>query len=257
QFFVFKNTFLLKIDRSRTLGSIVLLLLRAIAREVISVSLPSLPPAPPDYPSHSRRLVEAAFLASTSALIWLTTVYINPTGPFLRLFFSMPVALAVVRWGRRTGNITLAVTTLLLTVLMGPTRSVVYFMPYGCLGLWLGRLWRSRRSWYWSIPTGAALNTFGLIFQFALSSLLVGENLWRYLILQLTTLTNWLLDWTLGWLGIYISASTWGVTVTAIAMLAAHSLLYVFFVHVIAYLVLEKLGSPISEPPRWVKPLME
>lgn len=42
-----------------------------------------------------------------------------------------------------------------------------------------------------------------------------------------------------------------------IAMLAAHSLLHVFFVHVIAYLIFEKLGSPISEPPRWVKPLME
>lgn len=221
------------------------------------MSSPALPPPPPDYPSRSRQLVEAAFLASTSAIIWLTTVYINPTGPFLRLFFSLPVALAVVRWNVRTGKVALTVTTLLLTVLLGPTRSISYFMPYGCLGLWLGGAWRSRRSWYWSILIGAGLNTFGLIFQIALSSLLVGENLWSYLILQLTNLTNWLLDIGLSWLGVYLSAPVWFVSVTAIVLLAVHSLLYLFFVHVMAALVLERLGCPISAPPHWVKPLME
>ncbi|MEM9156098.1 MAG: DUF2232 domain-containing protein [Cyanobacteria bacterium P01_F01_bin.33] len=221
------------------------------------MSLPALPPPPPDYPSRSRRLVEAAFLASTSAIIWLTTVYVNPTGPFLRLFFSLPVALAVLRWNPRTGKIALTVTTLLLTVLLGPTRSVVYLMPYGCLGLWLGHAWRSRRSWYWSVLTGAGLNTLGLIFQLTLSSLLVGENLWAYLILQLTNLANWFLDISLGWLGIYLSAPVWVVSATAIVLLSVHSLLYLFFVHVMAALVLERLGCPISAPPRWVQPLME
>ncbi len=211
---------------------------------------PLLPPKPdPLY------LVESAFLASSGALVWLLSY--TPISPFARLFYSVPVALAVLRWNQRTGLLTLTVTGLLLTILLGPTRSVLYIMPYGLLGLWCGICWQRGRSWYISLLSGAALNTFGLVFHFLLSSLLVGENLWTYLTIQLTNFTNWILDVGLSWLGIYVVANPWALQVTVVGFIALNSLIYVFTVHLVSALVMERLRCPLPPPPRWVQFLLE
>jgi uncharacterized protein YybS (DUF2232 family) len=200
--------------------------------------------------------VETAFLASTSALVWLLTIYFTPTEPVLRLFFPLPVALAVLRWDVRTGRMTLLVSTLLLTLLLGPTRSILYLLPYGLLGLWLGGLWQRRASWYLSTLVGTAIGTCGLIFQLLLSSLLVGENVWAYIILQLTGFVNWLLDWSLGWLGLQLVAPAWLVQLAMVGFVGLNSLVYAFTVHLVAALVMERLRYPLPKPPRWVQHLL-
>ncbi|MEM1368795.1 MAG: DUF2232 domain-containing protein, partial [Cyanobacteria bacterium P01_H01_bin.15] len=75
-------------------------------------------------------LTETAFLASAGALVWLINYYF-PLGPVLRVFFSVPVALIFLRRGMRAAWMGALVTTLLLTVLMGPARSIIFLMPYG------------------------------------------------------------------------------------------------------------------------------
>lgn len=45
--------------------------------------------------------VETAFLASTASLLWLIDYYF-PTGPVLRVFFPLPIALVYLRWGARS-----------------------------------------------------------------------------------------------------------------------------------------------------------
>ena len=202
------------------------------------------------------RLVEISFLSSAAALAWVVTIYLNPTLPLLRLFFPLPVAISILRWDWRTGRMSLAVSTLLLTVLIGPTRSVVYLMPYGLLGFLCGSLWQKHYSWYWSVLLGSLLSTLGLIFQLALSSVLVGENLWAFFTLQLAGFTNWLLDVTLGRLGIHMAASTLAIQMAIVALVLVNSLVYVFTVHLVAALVMEKLGKPLPPPPKWVQVLL-
>lgn len=221
-----------------------------------AVSSPKLPPVDPSPRQQALRLVEIAFLASTAALAWVVTIYLNPTLPLLRLFFPLPVAIAIMRWDWRTGRMALAVSTLLLTVLIGPTRSIIYLMPYGLLGFLCGWMWQQQLSWYCSVLCGAALSTLGLIFQLALSSLLVGENLWAFFTLQLTGFANWLLDVTLGWFGIHVAASAFTIQVAIVAIVAVNSLVYVFTVHLVAALVMEKLGKTLPPPPTWVQSLL-
>jgi uncharacterized protein YybS (DUF2232 family) len=216
----------------------------------------SLPPpqlSPP--PSDPLYLVESAFLASTAVLVWLLSY--SPLGPFVRLFFGIPVALGVMRWDPRTGLLTLVVSGLLLTIILGPTRSVLYVVPYGILGYWCGRLWRQGSSWYLSVLTGAGISTFGLMFQFLLSSLLVGENLWAYLTIQLTGFTNWILDLALSGLGIYVVAQTWMIQISVVGFIALNSVIYVFTVHLVAALVMERLKCPLPLPPKWVQFLLD
>ncbi|NES71958.1 MAG: DUF2232 domain-containing protein, partial [Okeania sp. SIO2D1] len=70
-------------------------------------------------------LVETAFLASTASLIWFINYYF-PLGPLLRVFFPVPIALLYLRWGNRAAWMGAAVSGLLLSVLMGPTRSILF-----------------------------------------------------------------------------------------------------------------------------------
>ena len=188
--------------------------------------------------------------------MWLVSIYLNPALPLVRLFFPLPVAIAVLRWDVRAGQKCLAVSTLLLTVLLGPTRSIIYLMPYGTMGLWLGWQWQRRQSWVYSVGTGSLLSSFGLIFQLLLSSLLVGENLWALFTLQLTGLVNWLLDVSLSWLGIHLVATVALVQLTIVGLVVVNSIIYVFTLHLVAALVVEKLGQSLPPPPRWVEFLL-
>ncbi|MFQ3585911.1 MAG: DUF2232 domain-containing protein, partial [Cyanobacteriota bacterium] len=111
--------------------------------------------------------------------------------------------------------------------------------------------------WYVSVLSGALISAFGLIFQLLLSSLLVGENLWTYVTIQLTSLTNWLLDVSLSWLGVYWVAEPWMIQVVVVGFIGFNSLIYVFTVHLVAALVMEHFRCPLPPPPKWVQFLLD
>jgi len=198
------------------------------------------------------RLVETAFLASTASLIWLVNYYF-PLGPLLRVFFPIPIALVYLRWGNRAAWMTALVSGLLLSVLMGPTRSILYVIPFGIMGVALGGLWRRKASWSLSISVGALIGTVGFFFRFWLLSALVGQDLWIYVTTQVTEIVEWVFV-KLGWLSVP-SLSTIGAI--AAAMILLNNIVYLFVVHLVALLLLDRLGNPIPRPPRWVQLLID
>lgn len=204
-------------------------------------------------------MVETAFLASAASLIWLVNAYFPP-GPLLRIVFPLPIALIYLRWGGRAAWMGALVSGLLLAVLMGPPRSLLFLMPYGVLGVQLGWLWRRGASWYASIGLGALLSALGFFVRIWLLSLMLGEDLWVYLINQMTQLLNWglekLVNW--GWLGweVLSQSNLLVVQGMAIAMVLTSSMVYLFTVHLAAWLLLERLGAPMPSPPSWVQRLL-
>ena len=198
------------------------------------------------------RLVETAFLASTASLIWLVNYYF-PLGPLLRVFFPIPIALVYLRWGNRAAWMTALVSGLLLSVLMGPTRSILYVMPFGIMGVALGGLWRRKASWSLSISVGALIGTVGFFFRFWLLSALVGQDLWVYVTTQVTEIVEWVFV-KLGWLSVP-SLNTIGAI--AAGMILVNNIVYLFVVHLVALLLLDRLGNPIPRPPRWVQLLID
>ncbi len=198
------------------------------------------------------RLVETAFLASTASLIWLVNYYF-PLGPLLRVFFPIPIALVYLRWGNRAAWMAALVSGLLLSVLMGPTRSILYVIPFGIMGVALGGLWRRKASWSLSISLGAVIGTVGFFFRFWLLSALVGQDLWVYVTAQVTEIVEWAFV-KLGWLNVP-SLSTIGAI--AAGMILVNNIVYLFVVHLVALLLLDRLGNPIPRPPRWVQLLID
>ncbi len=220
-----------------------------------------------DGPDMSHRLkagplamVETAFLASTAALIWLVNTYFPP-GPILRMLFPLPTALVYLRWGPRAAWMSALVSGLLLSVLMGPPRSLLFLIPYALLGVQLGFFWRRRASWYWSIAVGALLGTVGFFFRLWLSSVLVGEDLWVYLTTQASQMLNWGLERLVGLgllnVGVLGQANVEAVQLLALLSVIASNVVYMFTVHLAAWLLLGRLGAKLPDPPGWVQDLLK
>lgn len=198
------------------------------------------------------RMVETAFLASTASLIWFINFYF-PLGPVLRIFFPVPIALVYLRWGRRAAWMAAVTSGLLLAVLMGPVRSLLFVMPYAFMGVLLGTTWNRRVPWIVSITLGMLLGTLGAFFRVWLLSVLSGEDLWVYAINQVTELAEWLFLK----LGLLVSPSVFWIQIGAIALILLNNFIYLFIVHIAAWLLLDRLGNPIPRPPRWVQILMD
>jgi uncharacterized protein YybS (DUF2232 family) len=197
-------------------------------------------------------MVETAFLASAAGLIWLVNFYF-PLGPILRVFFPIPIALIYLRWGNRAAWMGALVAGLLLSVLMGPPRSLLFIMPFGMMGVLLGMLWRRRASWGISIALGTILGALGFFFRVWLVSILLGDDLWQYATIQVTDL----IDRVCVFFNILFQPTLGLVQAIAVVMVIISNFVYLFAVHLVAWLLLDRLGNPISRPPKWVQVLME
>jgi uncharacterized protein YybS (DUF2232 family) len=226
------------------------------------LAVPPQHPTPPDKqqstPAHLApgkppiMLVETAFLASTASLLWLMNYYF-PVGPIFKFFFPIPIALIYLRWGKRAGWMTAIVSGLLLSVLMGPTRSILFLIPYGAIGVQLGACWRRRAGWLTSISLGALLDCLGIFFRFWLTSLLLGEDLWQYTMARIRDLSEWIFIQ----LGILAEPSLLVIQLLAIGLILLNNFVYIFVVHLVALLLFERLGNPIPKPPAWVETLLD
>jgi len=197
-------------------------------------------------------MVETAFLASAASLIWLVNFYFS-IGPILRIFFPIPIALIYMRWGSRAAWMGALVSGLLLSVLMGPPRSLMFIIPFGVMGVLLGWLWRRKAAWAMAIALGSILGTFGAFFRIWLTSLLLGDDLWLYSTTQATNL----IDWVCLRLGILFQPTLAFIQGLIVLLVVINSVIYLFVVHLVAWFLFDRLQSPIPRPPKWVQVLME
>ncbi|MEQ8541105.1 MAG: DUF2232 domain-containing protein [Coleofasciculus sp. D1-CHI-01] len=197
-------------------------------------------------------MVETAFLASTASLIWLINYYF-PLGPVLKMFFPVPIALVYMRRGNRASWMAALVSGLLLSVLQGPTRSILFLIPYGLMGVQLGALWKRQANWLFSIGIGTLLGTLGFFFRFWLLSILLSEDLWVYVMTQITELV----EWGFVKLGLLAQPSLMLIQVVAIVAIVVNNAIYLFVVHLVALLIFDRLKNPIPRPPQWVQVLLD
>ncbi|MEQ9480777.1 DUF2232 domain-containing protein [Coleofasciculus sp. F4-SAH-05] len=197
-------------------------------------------------------MVETAFLASTASLIWLINYYF-PLGPVLKMFFPVPIALVYMRRGNRASWMAALVSGLLLSVLQGPTRSILFLIPYGLMGVQLGALWKRQANWLFSIGIGTLLGTLGFFFRFWLLSILLSEDLWVYVMTQITELV----EWGFVKLGLLAQPSLTLIQVVAIVAIVINNAIYLFVVHLVALLIFDRLKNPIPRPPQWVQVLLD
>ena len=192
------------------------------------------------------RLVEGAYLAAATGLIWLALYYLPVGGALFRLALPLPLILLQLRRGNRSGAEGLLLSVLLLTALMGPLRGPLLLFPYGLLSLWLGWSWCRGISWWLSWSGGIVLGTAGFLVRVLVLSLLVGENLW----VVITRAGSALLDRLIAALHLPITPDLTQVQLMALLLVMVQEVIYVLSLHALAYWIFPRLKSPIPEPPR-------
>ena len=202
---------------------------------------------PPALSRHQAiRLVEGAYLAATTGLIWLALYYLPVGGALFRLALPLPLALLQLRRGGRSGVEGLLLSVLLMTALMGPVRGPLLLFPYGILALWLGWCWGRGFSWWLSWSVGVVLGTLGFLMRVLVLSLLVGENLW----VVITRAGAGMLERVITLLHLPISADLASVQLMALLLVVLQELIYVLSLHALAFWIFPRLRSSIPGPPR-------
>jgi len=203
-------------------------------------------------PRQARQLMDTAYLAAATALLWAALYYLPVGSPLFRLALPLPLTLLQLRHGWRCALEGVAVTSLLLVALMGPIRGPLVLFPYGLMALWLGWGWRQRLSWWITLPVGALIGAFGFLVRLAVLSVLIGENLW----VLITTAASQLLDRFTDALGLGAGLDLAQVQGAALGLVLVQNLLVVFCLHAVAYWIFPRLQSPISEPPSVLQALV-
>ena len=208
---------------------------------------------PPPLSRHQAiRLVEGAYLAATTGLIWLALYYLPVGGALFRLALPLPLALLQLRRGGRSGVEGLLLSVLLMTALMGPVRGPLLLFPYGFLALWLGWCWGRGFSWWLSWSVGVVLGTLGFLMRVLVLSLLVGENLW----VVITRAGAGMLERVITLLHLPISADLASVQLMALVLVVLQELIYVLSLHALAFWIFPRLRSSIPGPPRMLHGLV-
>ena len=214
-----------------------------------------MPPRRPDRqlsPRQARQLMDTAYLAAATALLWLALYYLPVGGPLFRLALPLPLALLQLRHGWRCAVEGVLVASLLLLALMGPIRGLLMLFPYGLLALWLGWGWRRGLSWWLTLSLGGLIGALGFLVRVGVLSLLLGENLW----VVVTTAAAGLLERLLGLLSLGPGFDLAQVQLIALALVLVQNLLVVLCLHAVAYWIFPRLQAPIPEPPRALEALV-
>jgi uncharacterized protein YybS (DUF2232 family) len=97
------------------------------------------------------------------------------------------------------------------------------------------------------------LGSLGTAFQLVLISVLLGENVWLYSIIQASSFLNWLLpQW-----GVLDQPDLLAIQALAIAGIIGSNFIYLLLVHIGAWLLCERLQISIPAPPQWLEALLQ
>ncbi len=203
-------------------------------------------------PRQARQLMDTAYLAAATALLWVALYYLPVGGPLFRLALPLPLALLQLRHGGRCAVEGVVVASLLLLALMGPIRGLLMLFPYGLLALWLGWGWRRRLSWWLTLPLGGLIGGLGFLVRVAVLSVLLGENLW----VLITSAAASLLERLMELLSLGPGFDLTQVQLMALALVLLQNLLVVLCLHAVAYWIFPRLQAPIPEPPRALEALV-
>ena len=197
----------------------------------------------------ARQLMDTAYLAAATALLWIALYYLPVGSPLFRLALPLPLALLQLRHGWRCAVEGVVVTALLLLALMGPIRGLLVLFPYGALALWMGWCWRRGASWWWSWGLGSLIGAVGFLVRVAVLSVLVGQNLW----VVITSAAGGLMEKLASLIGHSGAVDLAQVQLLALVLVLFQNVVVVLAMHAVAYWIFPRLKSPIPEPPELLR----
>ncbi|KAF5727780.1 hypothetical protein HS088_TW22G01477 [Tripterygium wilfordii] len=122
------------------------------------------------------RLVECSMFAAVTGLLYFLSNSLSIENYF-GCFFALPIVISSLRWGIAAGRKTMVATAMLLFVLSGPVKALIYLLTHGLTGLTLGSLWRLGADWRVSIVLCTIVRAMGAVGYVLTTSFLISENI--------------------------------------------------------------------------------
>ena len=166
--------------------------------------------------------------------------------------YPLPIVIMSLRWDSGAAARCMIVTTLLLCTVAGPLRGLIYLSMHGCLGLVLGRCWKSAVPWFASIAVCAAVRCLGYCVTILLTSLLLRENLMSLLASNMAALLE-----NVASMVSTAEVPVGAVAVTAFVLITLNSVIYCTLLHALYAIILRLMGRKEGNVPARIMKLMK
>lgn len=195
----------------------------------------------------TQRLVETAMLAAVSGLAYALATIIHLES-YLGYFLPLPVVVAAMRNGPAASRKTVSTTFFLLLVLLGPVKALTYVFSHGLMAVALGVCWCHHTSWTVSIAAGTLMRIAGQAGFMLVLSWVTHENVFSLAVTGATST----LDQMRSWAGMQGKVSHTAVVTGICCSLAVNAVFYLFFMHVVYFILLSNMGYRLPSIPKFV-----
>lgn len=210
-------------------------------------------------------VVLAGLLAAITAV--LLYLQVSPgTEPFARVLAPIPVMVATVRLGSRSGVLVAVVAALVMTMMAGPLAGVITMGPPACIGVALGVA--VRRRWrFWVIAFAAvAADAVAMALVLVATVLLFGNAFIQgmatsigqavqgasALASSIPALVNWM-----NAVGTWAQSAIRLLPIVGLTFVLCHAVVFAGLGFVVSLAVLRRLGMEVPPGPRWVDAILD
>lgn len=207
-----------------------------------------------------RGVVLGGLLAAITAVLLYLQIAPGPE-PFARILAPIPVMVATVRLGPRSGVMVAAVAALVMGALAGPFAAVITMGPPACIGLALGAAVRSRRPFWVVALAGLAADAVAMAVVLTATVVLFGNTFFKGMAASIGAAVQGasalasgipaLAHWMNG-LGTWAQAEDRLVPVMGLTFVVWHAIFFAGLAFLVSLAVLRRLGMEAPAGPRWV-----
>lgn len=188
--------------------------------------------------------VETAAMIALTVALWFFGRILR-MDVFLLLSYPLPMMYVAARWGLSYADRGVVVILLMLSFLLGPFSSFVYFCNTGILTIAYTRCLWYRAPWQVTLLVGGFAKALGLYIQIRWVSLVLQYNSWKLIgeqVLDLVTGSVAMLN-KLPFFNIVVNLQVSQIQTTILIVLILHSIYHVFFTQVLSDLIIYKAAE--------------
>ncbi len=212
-----------------------------------------------------RGVVLGGLLAAITAVLLYLQIAPGPE-PFARILAPIPVMVATVRLGSRSGVLVAFVAALIMTMMAGPFAAVITMGPPACIGVALGVALRGRRR-FWAVVLAAMVaDAVAMAVVLMATVVLFGNAFFQGMAASigqavqgasaLAASVPGLASW-MNALGAWAQKAVHLVPVIALVFVFWHAVFFAGLAFLVGLAVLRRLGEEVPAGPRWIDAIFD
>ena len=212
-----------------------------------------------------RGVVLGGLLAAIAAVLLYLQIAPGPE-PFARILAPIPVMVATVRLGSRSGVLVAVVAAMVMTMMAGPFAAAIAMGPPACIGVVLGVALRGRRR-FWAVVLAAMVaDAVAMAVVLMATVVLFGNAFFQGMAASIGQAVQGasalasgipgLASW-MNALGAWAQKAIHLVPVIGLVFVFWHAVFFAGLAFLVSLAVLRRLGEEVPAGPRWIDAIFD